>query len=71
MIHARGDDSSFLVPQPLLTPKLVALIKCGTAGVEFPRLKARNGKKEQKMRGWGAVMSEVNLPELFGLHERL
>lgn len=53
MIHARGDDSSFLVPQPLLTPKLVALIKCGTAGVEFPRLKARNGKKEQKMRGWG------------------
>lgn len=53
MIHARGDDSFFLVPQPLLTPKLVAFIKCGTAGVEFPRLKARNGKKEQKMRGLG------------------
>lgn len=74
MIHARGDDSSFLVPQPPLTPKLVAFIKCGTAGVEFPRLKARNWKKEQKMRGlgWeGGVMSEVNLPELFGLHEWL
>lgn len=56
MIHARGDDSSFLVPQPLLTPKLVALIKCGTAGVEFPKLKARNRKKEQKKRGRGSCL---------------
>lgn len=46
MIHKGGDDSSFLVPQSLWSPKQTTFIKGRTAGVRFPRLKTRNGNKE-------------------------
>lgn len=46
MIHEGGDDSSFLVPPSLLSPKQMTFIKGRTAGVRFPRLKTRNGNKE-------------------------
>lgn len=45
MIHEGGDDSSFLVPRSLLSPKQMTFIKGWTAGVRFPRLKTRNGNK--------------------------
>lgn len=45
MIHEGGDDSSFLVPRSLWSPKQMTFIKGWTAGVRFPRLKTRNENK--------------------------
>lgn len=45
MIHEGGNDSFFLVPQSLLSPKQMTFIKGRTAGVsKFPRLKTGTKK---------------------------
>lgn len=48
MIHEGEDDSSFLVPRSLLSPKQMTFIKGRTARAGFPRLKTRNGNKERE-----------------------
>lgn len=60
MIHEGRDDSSFLVPWSVWSPKQMTFIRGWTAGVRAPRLDTRN---ERKTRGeeWGRALQSVHI----------
>lgn len=63
MIHGGRDDSSFLVPWSVWSPKQMTFISGWTAGIRPPKLDTRN---EKKTRGeeWGRVWRSAEISHL-------